>query len=172
DMRIGRAVVKHHVLVSPSWHTRQRHSKSLHQIRASRFHRNCTASAHMDKSRTFSLPPQAQRVTIRWSDSQSLYALRSLAMSADRNLLFAVLALQADCVTREQFIDACTAWAANKATPIDALMVQKGWLTVEDRADVERLVERKLKKHGGNVRKSLAEVAGEDVRQSLAEVPD
>src|SRR5438132_10334831 len=93
-------------------------------------------------------------------------------MSADRNLLFAVLALQADCVTREQFIDACTAWAANKTTPIDALMVQKGWLSAEDRADVERLVERKLKKHGGNVRKSLAEVAGEDVRQSLAEVPD
>ncbi len=50
-------------------------------------------------------------------------------MSADRNLLFAVLALQADCVTREQFIDACTAWAANKTTPIDALMLQKGWLT-------------------------------------------
>jgi len=93
-------------------------------------------------------------------------------MSADRNLLFAVLALQADCVTREQFIDACTAWAANKTTPIDALMVQKGWLTPEDRADVQRLVERKLKKHGGNVRQSLAEVAGEDVRQSLAAVPD
>jgi hypothetical protein len=35
-------------------------------------------------------------------------------MSADRNLLFAVLALQADCINREQFIDACTAWAANK----------------------------------------------------------
>ena len=29
-------------------------------------------------------------------------------MSADRNLLFAVVALQADCVTREQFIEACT----------------------------------------------------------------
>ena len=58
-------------------------------------------------------------------------------MSADRNLLFAVLALQADCVNREQFIDACTAWAANKNTPIDALMVQRGWLTSEDRADVE-----------------------------------
>jgi serine/threonine protein kinase len=93
-------------------------------------------------------------------------------MSADRNLLFAVLALQADCVNREQFIDACTAWAANKAMPIDALMVQKGWLTPEDRSDVERLVERKLKKHGGNVRQSLAESAGEDVRQSLAAVPD
>ena len=93
-------------------------------------------------------------------------------MSADRNLLFAVLALQADCVTREQFIDACTAWAANKTTPIDALMVQKGWLSAEDRADVQRLVERKLKKHVGDVRRSLAQVAGEDVRQSLAEVPD
>jgi hypothetical protein len=35
-------------------------------------------------------------------------------MSADRNLLFAVLALQADCINREQFIDACTVWVANK----------------------------------------------------------
>src|SRR5207244_11409978 len=107
----------------------------------------------------------------RCSDSQSLYAVRSVPMSADHNLLFAVLALQADCVTREQFIDACTAWAANKTMPIDALMVQKGWLTPEDRADVQRLVERKLKKHGGDVRRSLAQVAGEDVRQSLAGVP-
>ena len=41
-------------------------------------------------------------------------------MAADRNLLFAVLALQADCINREQFIDACTAWAANKTMPIDA----------------------------------------------------
>jgi hypothetical protein len=33
---------------------------------------------------------------------------------------------------------------------------------------MERLDERKLKKHGGNMRKSLTEAAGEDVRQSLA----
>jgi len=76
-------------------------------------------------------------------------------MSADRNLLFAVVALQADCVTREQFIEACTLWTADKNTSIDALMVQKGWLTPEERGDVERLVERKLKKHGGDLRKSL-----------------
>ncbi|HEV3311111.1 MAG TPA: hypothetical protein VG815_11410 [Chloroflexota bacterium] len=94
--------------------------------------------------------------------------LRSIACPPDCNLLFAVLALQADCVTRAQFIEACTLWAADKTTAIDALMVQRGWLTPEDRVDVQRLVERKLKKHAGNVRKSLAEAAGEDVRQSLA----
>src|SRR5712691_7253334 len=93
-------------------------------------------------------------------------------MTADRNLLFAVLALKADCINREQFIDACAAWAANKTMPIDALMVQKGWLTPDHRAVVEQLIACKLRKHGGDVRKSLAEVAGEDVRQSLAEVPD
>jgi hypothetical protein len=31
-------------------------------------------------------------------------------------------------------------------------MTENGWLTPEDRADVERLVERKLKKHGGGTR--------------------
>jgi hypothetical protein len=120
----------------------------------------------------FSLPPRRRRATIRCSDSQSLYTVRSIAMSADRNLLFAVLALQADCVTREQFIDACTAWAANKTTSIDALMVQKGWLTPEDRADVQRLVERKLKNTAAMCARAWRKSRGEDVRQSLAEVPD
>ena len=91
-------------------------------------------------------------------------------MSADRNLLFAVLALQADCVTREQFIDACTAWAANKTTPIDTLMVQRGWLAPEDRADVQRLVERKLKKYSGEIRSRVksAEVDGDASMLSIA----
>ena len=42
----------------------------------------------------------------------------------------------------------------------------------EDRADVERLVDRKLRRHGGDVRASLAEVTGDAVRQSLAHLDD
>src|SRR5262249_31840262 len=73
-------------------------------------------------------------------------------MDTARTLLFGVLALQADLIDPECFARACTLWSAQRATPLADLMVQQGWLTPEDRADVERLLERKLKKHAGNAR--------------------
>ena len=50
------------------------------------------------------------------------------------------------------------------------LLIERGWITSEDRADIERLLQRKLKKHGGNVRASLAEVLPEPTRQALAAI--
>jgi serine/threonine-protein kinase len=93
-------------------------------------------------------------------------------MDTDRNLLFGVLALQADLIDPDCFARACTLWSAQKATPLADLMVQQGWLTPEDRADVARLLERKLKKHAGDARAGLAEASTDRVKQSLAAVPD
>jgi hypothetical protein len=47
-------------------------------------------------------------------------------MNADRNLLFGVLALQADLLTPVQFADGCSAWAARKDLPLAALLVERG----------------------------------------------
>ncbi len=77
---------------------------------------------------------------------------------ADLNLLFGVLALQADLLDAARFAEACTAWSARKETPLADLLVERGWLTPEDRADVQRLLERKLKKHSGDAHASLAAV--------------
>jgi serine/threonine protein kinase len=93
-------------------------------------------------------------------------------MDTDRNLLFGVLALQADLIAPAQFVQACTLWANHKQTPLADLLVQHGWLTPEDQADIGRLLDRKLKKHGGNARATLAEVTTDHVKQSLAAVPD
>lgn len=92
--------------------------------------------------------------------------------NADRNLLFGVLALQADLITSDRFAEACSAWAARKETPLADLLVERGWLTAGDKADVEKLLERKLKKHGGNERASLLEVTTDSVRHSLAGLDD
>ncbi len=90
----------------------------------------------------------------------------------DRNLLFAVLALQADLIDREQFVQACTLWASRKDRPLAALLVEQGWLSAEDCADVERLLARKLKRHHGDAHASLAEAAGIAERRALASVGD
>jgi serine/threonine-protein kinase len=93
-------------------------------------------------------------------------------MDTDRNLLFGVLALQADLLTPGRFVEACTLWANQKQTPLADLLVERGWLSDADRADIQKLLGRKLKKHGGDARASLAEVTTDHVRQSLAGVED
>jgi hypothetical protein len=89
-------------------------------------------------------------------------------VDTDRNLLFGVLALQADLMTAAQFAQACSAGAAAKDTPLADLLVERGWLTAGDRADVDKFLQRKLQKHRGDARASLAEVVTDPVRQSLA----
>ncbi len=92
--------------------------------------------------------------------------------AADRNLLFGVLALQADLLDAARFAEACSAWATRKDTPLADLLVERGWLTPAERADVEKLLARKLTKHGGDARAGLAEVADHGVRETLAAVAD
>jgi serine/threonine-protein kinase len=93
-------------------------------------------------------------------------------MDTDRNLLFAVLALQADLIDRDRFVRACTLWAAHKERAIADLLLEQGWLTFDGKAVVDQLIAFKLRKHGGDVQASLAEAAGADVRGALASIPD
>ncbi len=92
-------------------------------------------------------------------------------METDLNLLFGILALQADLIDAGQFVEACTLWATRKSTPLAQLLVERGWILAADRAHVDYLLERKLHKHGGNARASLAAVP-DDVKRSLAALDD
>ncbi len=93
-------------------------------------------------------------------------------LSPDRNLLFGVLALQLELIDDRRFAQACSAWAARKDAPLADVLQELGWLSGDDRQEVERLVSRKLKKHGGDARASLAEVAGGAVRDVVGALND
>jgi serine/threonine-protein kinase len=93
-------------------------------------------------------------------------------MDTDLNLLFGVLALQADLISAGQFVEACTAWAARKDKPLAELLIERGWITATDQADVERLLKRKLKHHSQDARASLVAVLSADWRSSLGAVDD
>jgi serine/threonine-protein kinase len=92
--------------------------------------------------------------------------------STDSNLLFGVLALQADLLDANRFAEACSAWAGRKDTCLADLLVERGWITTQDKLAVERLVQLKLQKHAGNLQASLAAVAGPDVQRVLADLDD
>jgi tetratricopeptide (TPR) repeat protein len=90
----------------------------------------------------------------------------------DHNLLFGVLALHADLLDATQFAEACSAWAVRKDVPMAELLVRRGWISPADRADVERILERKLKRHDGDSRAAIDELTTDRVRQSIDRVTD
>src|SRR5690349_16352432 len=92
--------------------------------------------------------------------------------TTDRNLLFGVLALQADFLDAAQFAEACSAWAGRKGTPLADLLVERGLLTAEQRGLVDLLLRQKLNKQGGDAHASLAAVATPEVRSVLESVAD
>ena len=91
---------------------------------------------------------------------------------ADRNLLFGVLALHADLIDSEQFVEVCSAWAGRKDLTLAEHLVARRWITDEDRAAVEHLVALKLRKHRGDAYASLAAVLDNMTRCTLSRVED
>ena len=85
----------------------------------------------------------------------------------DRNLLFAVIALQDDLIDQTQFADVCAGWAMQIERPLSDLLFERKWITDQDRKDVERKLERKVKKNQGDVRATLGAAAAIEVREVL-----
>ncbi|MGO9466857.1 MAG: protein kinase domain-containing protein, partial [Isosphaeraceae bacterium] len=88
-------------------------------------------------------------------------------VNVDRNLLFAVIALQDDLIDQRQFADVCAGWATHLDRPLADLLIERKWITDTDRSDVERKLERKLKKNHGDVRATFGAVAEIQAREVL-----
>ena len=92
---------------------------------------------------------------------------------ADRNLLFGLLALQSGLATRDQLIEAMHAWMLERDTPLGDLLCRRGVLDGDDQADIEKLVGKHLKRHGGDPQASIAALPlGPDYLLSIVGVFD
>ncbi len=87
----------------------------------------------------------------------------------DCNLLFAVLALQADFIDQRQFVDVCGAWGVHTDAAFADLLLERQWITEDNRRLIEQLLERKLEKHGGDARESLGGLGDPQAKKALAE---
>ena len=89
----------------------------------------------------------------------------------EKYLLFAVLAFESDLIDLAQLTAVCRAWVADKSKPIADLLVERGWITAEDRGFVEKQLERKLAKHQHDPRVTLNSVVrGDPPRRTIKQV--
>jgi hypothetical protein len=93
--------------------------------------------------------------------------------ASDRNLLFGILALQMDFISRDALIAAMNAWVLDKARPLGQILQDQGALAADERAVLEALVEKHLRKHGGDAERSLAAIGSAGpVRDELRRLAD
>ncbi len=93
--------------------------------------------------------------------------------SADRNLLFGVLAVQLDFVSRDDLIAATSRWILDKETPLSEVFVDQGMLSREESQLIDGVVRKHLERNGDDARLSLQSLeAFEAVRDTLKEIDD
>jgi tetratricopeptide (TPR) repeat protein len=92
--------------------------------------------------------------------------------AADRNLLFGILALQMDFISRDALRAAVHAWAESPRTPLDQVLRAQGALDTDGHAQVEALLPRGLAALGalGQVRKDQESTVDPQRQPSLAAV--
>src|SRR5208282_35620 len=96
-----------------------------------------------------------------------------VAIAAEKNLLFGLLALQNGLIDQGQLVAAFQAWTLDKDRTLARHLVDRGNLDDEQRGAVEALVDLHLKKHGGDVGSSLAAIrAGKASCDALADLGD
>ena len=93
-------------------------------------------------------------------------------MSAERQLLFAVLAFESELLDLAQLTSACREWAEDKSKLLSDLLVERGWLTPKNREFIDELVDRKLAKHQHDSRVTLNSVVRGDVCDAIQQVDD
>jgi eukaryotic-like serine/threonine-protein kinase len=92
--------------------------------------------------------------------------------AADRNLLFGILALQMDFISRDALLQAMSAWVLAKHKPLGQVLEDNGALTAQHRAMLEPLVDAHIRLHG-DAEKSLAAVSSVgSMREELERIGD
>jgi formylglycine-generating enzyme required for sulfatase activity/serine/threonine protein kinase len=79
--------------------------------------------------------------------------------NADRNLLFGILALQLDFISRDQLVAAMHAWVLDKHKALGDILCAQGALAHDNQVLLESLVQKHLRQHHDDPQASLAAVS-------------
>ncbi len=77
------------------------------------------------------------------------------SVHSDLNLLFGVLALQKEFVSRDQLVAAMNVWVLDKSKPLGQILVEEGFLVESRRLLMESLVTELVRSHDDDTERSL-----------------
>ncbi|MHC5081531.1 MAG: serine/threonine-protein kinase, partial [Planctomycetota bacterium] len=92
-------------------------------------------------------------------------------MAHESDLLYAVLALQMNFITKDQLVECGALWASDPGKSLLTIMDQKGVLTPEARTALDAMVKAQVKQSGDPGKSFIALKIEEAVRQSLLALP-
>src|SRR5262249_39977108 len=100
-------------------------------------------------------------------------AIRGSMMSAKRNLLLGMLALQNNFIDRTQLLAAFNAWTENRSKPLGVLLVEQKALCAEHHVLLEALTDAHLQRHDDDPDRSLAALSpAGSARHDLEQIGD
>jgi hypothetical protein len=92
---------------------------------------------------------------------------------SDRNLLFGILALQMDFISRDQLVTAMNTWVMNKDKSLGQILLEQEAVAADSHALLEALVQKHLALHDNDAHKSLAALGSAgSVRTDLGKIAD
>jgi eukaryotic-like serine/threonine-protein kinase len=92
---------------------------------------------------------------------------------SDRNLLFGILAVQMNFISRDDLIAGMNSWVLEKSKPLGKVLLQQGRLSAEQLQALETVIAQHLKAHGNDVDRSLQGAASEStVASHLTPIAD
>jgi serine/threonine protein kinase len=92
---------------------------------------------------------------------------------ADLNLLFGIMAVQNDFVSRDALIEAMGAWVLDKDKSLGDILVERGALSPEHHALLSSLVAAHIKLHHNDAQQSLASIpSASSLRQQISQIAD
>jgi serine/threonine-protein kinase len=93
-------------------------------------------------------------------------------VQSDRNLLFGILALQLDFISRDALLGAMNEWLLMKGAPLAEVLIKRGELKESERDALEAVVDRRLARDDGDPSKSLGAPSAQAVlREVLQHAP-
>ncbi|MGC4006298.1 MAG: serine/threonine-protein kinase [Pirellulales bacterium] len=96
-----------------------------------------------------------------------------MGRSSDRNLLFGVLAVQMDFLTRAQLFEGMQAWINDKATSLAEHVVRLRHMRPEQRDVLDALVDAHVRQHDDDPQRSLAALSSAaPIRRALERLDD
>ena len=87
--------------------------------------------------------------------------------NTDQDLLFGVFALQLERITQEQMSKAYAEWLSRQDRSMASLLVERGWVSEDDRREIEQLIESQQQTQTGRIHETSSGTMSTELLEGL-----